>query len=198
MEESPGFRRAVTAGTRTRTGVPGAKYWQQWSKYTLAATYDPGTGRLTGTGTIRYYNRSPRQLTTVYVHLHDNLFSDSAVRNETVPITGGVTLSRVAARGTEILPASGKTRGYRVNSTVMSVPLSPALAAGDSVDLEFALEPHRAARRRAPRRPHRGPRLRQLLVPADGGVRRRRRAGRPTRTWATPSSTWGTAVTTWR
>ena len=138
MEESPGFRRAVTAGTRTRTGVPGAKYWQQWSKYTLAATYDPGTGRLTGTGTIRYYNSSPRQLATVFVHLHDNLFSDSAVRNETVPITGGVTLSRVAVRGAEILPASGKTRGYRVNSTVLSVPMSPALAAGDSVDLEFA------------------------------------------------------------
>ena len=138
MEESPGFRRAVTAGTRTRTGVPGAKYWQQWSKYTLAATYDPATGRLTGTGTIRYYNRSPRQFTTVYVHLHDNLFSDSAIRNETVPITGGVTLSRVAARGVDIPPAAAKTRGYRINSTVMSVPMTPALAAGDSVDLEFS------------------------------------------------------------
>ena len=119
MEESPGFRRAVTAGTRTRTGVPGAKYWQQWSKYTLAATYDPATGRLTGTGTIRYYNRSPRQLTTVYVHLHDNLFGDSAVRNETVPITGGVTA--VARRGPRHRdPAGPAARRAATGSTAPS------------------------------------------------------------------------------
>jgi hypothetical protein len=138
MEESLWFQRAVKNDTRTRTGVPGPKYWQQWAKYDLAATYDPATGRLTGTGTIWYYNRSPRQLTTVYVHLHDNLFSDSAVRNETVPITGGVTLSRVAVRGTDVPEAGDKTRGYKINSTVMSVPVGPALAPGDSVDLEFA------------------------------------------------------------
>ncbi len=138
MEESAWFQRAVTNDTRTRTGVPGAKYWQQWAKYDLAATYDPASGRLTGTGTVRYYNRSSRQLTTVYVHLHDNLFGDSAVRNQTVPITGGVTLSRVAVRGTDVPEAAGKTRGYKINSTVMSVPVSPALAAGDSVDLAFA------------------------------------------------------------
>ena len=137
MEESPTFRRAVTADTRTRTGVPGAKYWQQWSQYTLAANYDPATGRLTGTGSIRYHNRSPRTLTTVYVHLHDNLFGDSAVRNETVPVTGGVTIGRVAVRGVEVPEASGKARGYKVNSTVMSVPVTPGLASGDSVDLEF-------------------------------------------------------------
>ncbi len=138
MEESAWFQRAVTNETRTRTGVPGAKYWQQWAKYDLAANYDPASGRLTGTGTIRYYNRSSRQLTTVYVHLHDNLFGDSAVRNETVPITGGVTVARVAVRGTDVPEAAAKTRGYKINSTVMSVPVSPALAAGDSVDLEFS------------------------------------------------------------
>ncbi|HQR18219.1 MAG TPA: M1 family metallopeptidase [Gemmatimonadales bacterium] len=138
VDESPGFRRAVTNGTRTRTGQPGPKYWQQWARYNLAATYAPATGLLTGTGTIRYYNRSPRQLTTVYVHLRDNLFAPGAVRNETVPLTGGVTVSRVAARGVTIAEATGKARGYKVNSTVMSIPLTPALAAGDSVDLEFA------------------------------------------------------------
>jgi len=139
MEEAPLFRRAVTAGTRTRTGVPGDKYWQQWAQYTLAATYDPGTGLLTGTGTIRYHNRSPRTLSVVYVHLHDNLFGDKAVRNETVPITGGVTLSRVAVRGEAIAESgSGGGRGYRVNSTVLSVPVFPGIAPGDSVDLEFA------------------------------------------------------------
>ena len=139
VDESPGFRRAVAAGTRTRTGQPGPKYWQQWSKYNLAATYDPASGLLTGTGTIRYFNRSPRQLSTVYVHLRDNLFGPDAVRNESVPLTGGVTLSKVAVRGATVPEtAPNLSRGYKINSTVVSVPVQPALAAGDSLDLEFA------------------------------------------------------------
>lgn len=137
MEESPPFQRAVRAGTRTRTGVPGAKYWQQWSRYTLAATYDPATGRLTGSGTIRYFNRSPRTLTMVQVHLHDNLFGEGAVRNEAVPMTGGVTLSRVTVRGVEVPEAVGDAGGYRIRSTVMQLPVQPALASGDSVDFQF-------------------------------------------------------------
>jgi hypothetical protein len=139
IEESAGFRRAVTAGTRTRTGEPGPKYWQQWARYTLAATYDPGSGKLTGTGTIRYFNRSPRPLGVAYVHLRDNLFRDSSIRNETVPITGGVTVSRVAVRGTEVPEAQATgARGYKVRNTVMTLPIAPALAPGDSIDLEFA------------------------------------------------------------
>ena len=139
VEESVGFQRAVAAGTRTRTGAPGPRYWQQWARYTLAATYDPGTGVLTGTGTIRYYNRSPRPLGVAYVHLRDNLFKDSSVRNETVPITGGVTVTRVAVRGAEV-PAAQATgpRGYKITNTVMTLPIAPALAPGDSADLGFA------------------------------------------------------------
>ena len=72
--ETRGFARAVQAGTRTRTGAPGPKYWQQWSRYRLAASYEPTTGLLEGQGTITYHNRSPESLPMVYLHLHGNLF----------------------------------------------------------------------------------------------------------------------------
>ena len=35
VPESPGFRRAVEQGTRTRTGRPGPKYWTQYATYSI-------------------------------------------------------------------------------------------------------------------------------------------------------------------
>jgi hypothetical protein len=132
------FRRAVDAGTRTRTGEPGPKYWQQWSRYNLAAEYEPTTGKLTGTGTVTYFNRSPRPLGVVQVHLYDNLFSNEAVRVEAVPLTGGVTVTQVTVNGTEMPKAGGGQRGYRINGTIMSIPMPAPIAPGDSTTLGFA------------------------------------------------------------
>src|SRR5688500_4020109 len=99
--ESKGFADAVTAGTRTRTGAPGAAYWQQRARYRLTADYEPNSGRLRGEASIVYHNRSPGSLPSVYLHLYDNLFAPDAMRNRSVPVTDGVTLARVAAGGTE-------------------------------------------------------------------------------------------------
>ena len=136
--ESRGFADAVTAGARTRTGAPGTAYWQQRARYQLAADYEPKSGLLRGEATIVYQNRSPASLPSVYLHLYDNVFAPTAMRNRTVPITGGVTLTRVAAAGTEV-PAFGRgaPRGYRVNGTIMTLPLPAPLASGDSVTLEL-------------------------------------------------------------
>lgn len=148
--ESPAFARAVAKGTRTRTGQPGPNYWQQWAHYTLAADYDPSTGRLSGTSTVRYYNRSPDSLPTVLVHVRANLFGPDAYRNRQVPTVGNVSFTRVAAQGQELADTTGPQfftmggpgrrlpTGYHVNGTVMRIVLPHAVAAGDSVDLQFA------------------------------------------------------------
>ena len=137
--ESRAFAQAVERGTRLRTGAPGPGYWQQWSRYDIHAAYDPATGLLEGRSTITYYNRSPANLSALYVHLHANVFSPDAIRNRPVPTTGGVTLSRVAVRGQELAQFSGSNpRGYRLNGTIMGIPMTTPLAAGDSAVLEFA------------------------------------------------------------
>src|SRR5256885_6020339 len=51
------FEQAVARDTRTRAGVPGPRYWQQWADYKLEAELNPVSKRLTGTGAITYYNR---------------------------------------------------------------------------------------------------------------------------------------------
>ncbi|HEX6250689.1 MAG TPA: M1 family metallopeptidase, partial [Gemmatimonadaceae bacterium] len=140
VSESPGFARAVARGTRTRTGEPGPRYWQQFAQYDLRADLNPGTGLLRGTATIRYHNNSPDSLATIVVRLYPNLNAPDAMRNRTVPVTEAVHLSRVAVDGA-VLPALQPTdsngTGYRVTGTVLTLRPRRAVQSGDSTRLEF-------------------------------------------------------------
>ena len=136
--ETRDFSRAVERGTRTRTGRPGPNYWQQYSTYRLDAEYDPATKQLTGRGTLRYENRSPDTLRNVFLHLYPNLFAPTAIRNEEVPVTGGVELRRVAIEGQTVGVAPNDTAaGYQVNSTILRVRPTARILPGASVQLEL-------------------------------------------------------------
>ncbi|MGI8843998.1 MAG: M1 family metallopeptidase, partial [Gemmatimonadaceae bacterium] len=137
------FESAVASGTRTRTGRPGPRYWQQHASYRLEAVLDPATARLEGRGTIRYLNNSPDTLSTVYLHLRNNLFGPTALRNELVPVVGGVDLHRVAVNGRVLTPiaSGGRGPGYEIASTILGVTLERPLLPNDSIgmELEWAL-----------------------------------------------------------
>ncbi len=141
--ETRAFEAAVASGTRTRTGRPGPRYWQQHASYRLEANLDPATARLEGRGTIRYLNNSPDTLRTVYLHLRNNLFGPTALRNELVPVVGGVDLHRVAVNGRVLRPmaADGRGPGYEVESTILGLTLERPLLPNDSIgmELEWAL-----------------------------------------------------------
>ncbi len=137
--ESDAFAHAVARGTRTRTGVPGPRYWEQFAHYTLEARLDPRTARLDGRGEVMYYNRSPDTLRSVFVHLRQNLYAPGVPRTRPVPLTGGVHLQRVTVDGRDVPADSGARRGgYRVSGTVAELPLARPLVPGDSVRLGFA------------------------------------------------------------
>ena len=143
VPETRGFAAAVKRGTRTQTGAPGPHYWQQWARYSLAAELDPASARLTGRGSVRYFNRSPDTLPELWLHLHQNLFAPGAPRNEQTPVTPGMELTRVAAQGATLgaVPAAelarGSGAGYAIDATRLRLRLPRALAPGDSVDLDF-------------------------------------------------------------
>ena len=139
ITETPAFAQAVARGTRTRTGRPGPSYWQQWAEYRLEAELDPSTRRLSGRGTIRYFNRSPDTLRSVWLHLNSNLFAPEALRNDFSPVTGSVEISRVAV-GTQALSevAGDSAAGYRIDDTRMRVRLPVALLPGQSIDLSVS------------------------------------------------------------
>jgi hypothetical protein len=133
------FERAVANGTRTRKGSPGPRYWQQWADYRLTADLNPVSKRLSGTGTITYYNRSPNQLTEVYVQLLQNIFAPGSHHNTDVPwAVEGITLNRVVAQGQELKPAEGEGAGYKVDGTIMRIGLPKPLPPGGTATFEFA------------------------------------------------------------
>jgi hypothetical protein len=140
VAESEGFARAVAAGTRTRSGEPGPRYWQQWAEYRLEGELNPLAKRLTGRGTVKYSNRSPDTLPVLYVQTYNNLFSPDTRKNTEVPAAlGGMEFSRVAAQGKTLgAGESESVPGYRVDGTVMRIRLPQPLAPGATADLEFA------------------------------------------------------------
>jgi hypothetical protein len=142
------FQRAVQRGTRTASGRPGPRYWQQWSTYTLSVELDPVAKRVTGSGTIIYANRSPDALRTLAVHLYQNVYRPDALRNVETPVTGGIQLTRLTAQGqslTEIAQGDSLDTGYWLDGTVawlrLPRPLMPGNTAELTVDWSFPVPP---------------------------------------------------------
>jgi hypothetical protein len=142
------FRRAVESGTRTTTGQPGPRYWQQAVSYRIEAELDPATAELRGRERIVYRNRSPQALNTVVLNLYQNIFTETARRNRVAPNTGGVTLDRVAVEGVVlgavpagrigvVTPVAQPAAGYEVAGTLARLTLPRPVAPGDSTVLEI-------------------------------------------------------------
>lgn len=136
--ETRAFAQAVANGTRTRTGKPGPRYWQQWAEYRLEAELDPAARRLTGRGAIRYINRSPDTLRVLTLHLNANLFAPDAVRNDVTPVTTGMDIARVAVGGRALTRAGGDSGGYEIDASRLRVRLPAALPPGGAADLDLA------------------------------------------------------------
>ena len=138
------FQGAVQRGTRTATGQPGPRYWQQRVRYAIDAELDPRTTELRGRERIVYWNNSPDSLRVMAVNLYQNLFRQAAAPNGPL----GINLTRAAFRG-QNLPtltrAQAEANLARVASTPGVVPegtlgriyLPAAIAPGDSATFEF-------------------------------------------------------------
>jgi len=133
------FQRAIARGTRTTTGAPGPRYWQQRADYRIRATVDAAAKTLTGSETITYHNRSPDTLRVVWLQLMQNVHQAEAPRNEEAEVTGGYRFTRVAAGGQPVRESEDlrSGSGYIIDFTRMAIrPASPVLP-GDSVRLEL-------------------------------------------------------------
>jgi hypothetical protein len=131
-----GYRNAVARGTRTASGAPGPRWWQQWASYRINVRVDADAKTLSGTERVVYHNRSPDTLPVLYMHLHQNLNAPSSIRNEEVEVTGGVTLSRLAVGGQALSAGEGEGPGYTIDGTKLRVRPPRPLLPGDSVAIE--------------------------------------------------------------
>ena len=90
VQTPPEFQQAIQRGTRSTTGAPGPRYWQNRVRYSIDATVVPDSVKVTGRERIVFTNHSPDQLRFVVLNLYQNLFRQ---------LTGGLLLTRVTAQG---------------------------------------------------------------------------------------------------
>lgn len=139
------WRAAVGRQTRAVSGAPGPKYWVQSARYDLRVTLDPDARTLRGEGTLRYRNRSPDTLGVLAISLAQNLFRSGAPHNESVPISGGITIESfcvlrrdpidIARQCNRDAGRGSTTRELRIDNTIAWLTLSAPLPPGDSLDI---------------------------------------------------------------
>jgi len=148
-EPSQEYAAALAAGTRSSTGAPGPRYWQQRVRYDIQAELDPQERRVTASERIVYRNNSPRELPQVVFNLYQNLFAEN-LRGRNNPLnTGGLNITRFTFNGDslgfltqsqfEANQREGRQSvGIVVSSTLGRVLLPRPIAPGDSAVFEVA------------------------------------------------------------
>ncbi|NLR77562.1 M1 family metallopeptidase [Chitinophaga eiseniae] len=131
-----GFKKAYDRQTRSHSGAPGSKYWQNKAGYDIQVNFDPATNRVAGTETIQYTNNSPDTLYSANFKLFPNLFQKGAVRN--MPVSADDLMDGVVIKNMKI---NGKDNPVITPTKGTNMPVNiPALYPGQSVkfDLDFS------------------------------------------------------------
>ncbi len=107
--ESKEYKDAYKAGTRSRDGLPGKKYWQNRSEYEIKAEFDPALHKIFGQLSVRYFNASPDSLSNVVFKLMQNVYKKGAVRQmavDTALLHDGIVIEKVKFNEEDV-PESG-------------------------------------------------------------------------------------------
>lgn len=127
-------------GTRTNTGKPGEKYWQNTGNYNININFDPATRLLTGKVDIEYVNNSPNNLNQIVFKLYPNIYKKGSIRLmpvKSADITDGVHISSFQYNGTAV----DSNRLY-ISGTNMTVPvngLAPGATMKFSIQYSYTL-----------------------------------------------------------
>jgi hypothetical protein len=139
--------------TRSASGKPGYKYWQNRADYSLTASLNEVTNEIIGSELLTYTNNSPDKLDFLWMHIDQNLFKKDSRGNAIIPVKG----SRNGAKGQDfdggfkfksikiVSTVAGKTTEqeakYSVIDTRLKLNLPSALAANGAsikVKIEFS------------------------------------------------------------
>jgi hypothetical protein len=128
-----------TTGTETRSasGQPGHKYWQNSADYVLNVSLNDAKNEITGTSEITYTNNSPDQLGFLWLQLDQNLFAKDSRGNAVVPLSG----SRNGAHGEELdggykiksVKIDGVEVKYTISDTRMQIDLPKGLKSNGGI-----------------------------------------------------------------
>ena len=99
--------------TRSASGQPGAKYWQNRADYSLTASLNDQTKEIIGSEILTYTNNSPDKLGFLWMNVDQNLFKKDSRGNAIIPLKG----SRNGAKGQDF-DGGFKIKSIKIISSV--------------------------------------------------------------------------------
>ncbi len=139
------IKKAYDQGTRSYDGNPGAKYWQNHSRYSIQAKFNPSTNILIGHEIIVYKNESPDTLQQLVLRLYQDFFKKGNLRDWPVAVEdlhNGVQIEnlKINNRPVDLKNSHPSVRRYGTNLTVLiaDTPLVP----DGKITLEFNWQLH--------------------------------------------------------
>jgi hypothetical protein len=146
----PDFYTKDGTETRSASGQPGPKYWQNRADYSISTSLNDKTDEISGSEILTYTNNSPDKLDFLWMNLEQNAFKADSRGNAVIPLDGsrGGTKGEILDGGFKIksvkVISSGKTgttetaAEFMINDTRMQITLPKALqAGGNSVKIKI-------------------------------------------------------------
>jgi hypothetical protein len=130
-----GVSTAFRKGTHSVDGRPGANYWENHGRYTIALTALPPDRTVRGSEEIAYANNSPDTLRNLVIKLLLNIHKPGAPRGGGASadyLTSGVHIDSLAVNG-KATPWPGNETTFTFQRVRLATPLLPH----DSVRLSF-------------------------------------------------------------
>lgn len=134
------IKAAYQKDTRSKTGAPGKRYWQNAGNYDIRVNVEPVSRTISGEVLIQYTNNSPDTLREIVFKLYPNIYKTGAPRLtefDAADINEGIRITRLQVNGEAIAGS-----GYRISSTNMNVrvkPIMPGATTHISINYSYIL-----------------------------------------------------------
>ena len=126
----------------------GQHYWQQKIKYDMSIDFDHSTHQFSGLQKITYYNNSPENLSTLYMHLYYNAFQPGSmmdVRSRTIEDPDSRVRDRISTLSPSeigfqkiknVKDGNGNSLSFHEDGTILEIKLNKPLKSGKQIKLQ--------------------------------------------------------------
>ncbi len=129
--------------TRSMTGQPGPKYWENHANYKIKASLLADESRLKGSESVTYFNNSPDTLKTIVIRLYQDIYKKGGTRASDISpkdVTTGVHIFSLKIDGKDVKMTTGQMSYFFGINHVVKLP--KPLVPGDSLTMDASWEFH--------------------------------------------------------
>ena len=128
----PEIQKAYDNGTRSLSGKPGKKYWENHGRYTISLMVTPPDNLIRGVERISYFNNSPDTLRSLNMKLIENVHRSGGRRGGAADTAAGIKVDEIMIRGVK-----RPWDNHEAVTTNQMVDLTSPLMPHDSITLDI-------------------------------------------------------------